>query len=298
MGSLRNPIGPLPSSIYWRRRAVALAVLALLVLLIVWAFSLGGGGGSSDQGKGGNGGGPANSITPGPTDSGPAISERPGGRDEVGSGGSGADAGGAGTGGGTGADAGGGSGSGGSGDADGSGAGWAPGPGSGTDAETGTDGGGGGADGSGGSGSGGGGAAGAGGAVKSLPACSPSAVDVSLNSVKDTYEPGEKPKFELTAKNKQGAACKIDLSRTATVVTIEDADGKKVWASDDCPREKQPVIAEIPANGESTHTLTWLRKPSADNCGTPPAGSAKAGSYEVKVSLHGMKRLTAKFALA
>ena len=288
MGSLRNPIGPLPSSIYWRRRAVALAVLALLVLLIVWAFSLGGGGGSSDQGKGGGGGGPAGTITPGPSDPGPAITERPGGRDTGGgtggTGGSGAG----------GADAGG-AGSGGSGGAGGGAAGppvWAPGPGSGTDAES-TTGGGSAA----GGGAGGGGSAG-GDAGKGLPDCGPSAVSVSLSSVKDTYEAGEKPKFELTAKNSRGSACKIDLGRAASVVTVKDSAGDKVWASDDCPREDSPVLAEIPANGESTHTLTWLRKPSAANCGTPPAGSAKPGKYEVELKLHALKTLKTKFELA
>src|SRR5690606_7271596 len=35
-GSLRNPVGPLPSPIYWRRRAVLLSVLALSALLITW----------------------------------------------------------------------------------------------------------------------------------------------------------------------------------------------------------------------------------------------------------------------
>ncbi|MEK8172011.1 hypothetical protein NKH77_29825 [Streptomyces sp. M19] len=58
MGSLRNPIGPLPSSIYWRRRAVALALLVLTVLLVVWVFAMGdsGGGGEDDAKKPGNSG--------------------------------------------------------------------------------------------------------------------------------------------------------------------------------------------------------------------------------------------------
>ena len=44
MGSLRNPVGPLPSTIYWRRRAVLLSVLGLLALLTVWVVGTGGGG--------------------------------------------------------------------------------------------------------------------------------------------------------------------------------------------------------------------------------------------------------------
>ena len=42
---MRNPVGPLPSSIYWRRRAVAGLLVALLAVLIAWAVTSGGGGG-------------------------------------------------------------------------------------------------------------------------------------------------------------------------------------------------------------------------------------------------------------
>ena len=46
VGSLRNPVGPLPSSIYWRRRAVALSLIALLAVLVLWAVTSGGGSGN------------------------------------------------------------------------------------------------------------------------------------------------------------------------------------------------------------------------------------------------------------
>ncbi|MBW5484207.1 hypothetical protein GPJ59_20565, partial [Streptomyces bambusae] len=85
MGSLRNPVGPLPSSIYWRRRAVLASVVALLALLAVWTVSSGGGKGTTN-GKGQKGPDPVASITPGAPGSGPAITQAPGGRDEPGGG--------------------------------------------------------------------------------------------------------------------------------------------------------------------------------------------------------------------
>ena len=39
VGSLRNPVGPLPSTIYWRRRVVVVPVIALLAPLVAWASS-------------------------------------------------------------------------------------------------------------------------------------------------------------------------------------------------------------------------------------------------------------------
>ncbi|MYV52932.1 hypothetical protein GT042_10540, partial [Streptomyces sp. SID3212] len=93
MGSLRNPVGPLPSPIYWRRRAVAATLIALLALLVVWIVTSGEDGGKKNDDRS-DGANPATSITPGPSGSGPAISEQPGGRDESGgTGGGGGDGG-------------------------------------------------------------------------------------------------------------------------------------------------------------------------------------------------------------
>lgn len=289
MGSLRNPIGPLPSSIYWRRRAVALAVFALLVLLTVWALGLGSGGSGNNESKGGDDKPPVSAITPGPTDSGPAITERPGGRDESEEGGN--SQGGSGSGGQDG-------GSGGA----GGGSGWQPG-GSGSAATGGGDSAGGGS----GSGSGGGGAgdfggsSGSGGGVavpadSKLPGCG-SGVTVSLRSVHKEYEAGEKPEFELTATNKRGTACKIDLGPAESVVTVKNADGKKIWASDDCVRDEEPALFQLPANGTTTHTFTWYREASAADCGTPAKNPVKPGDYQIEVDVKGLKELDASFEL-
>lgn len=281
MGSLRNPIGPLPSSIYWRRRAVAVVILALLVLLAVWALGLGGRD-SHDEGKGGGGKGPASSIGPGPTDPGPTVGERPGGRDESdeggkSDGGSGEDGGG----GEAGDDASGGG-------ADGGGSGWEPG-GSGSGGSDGGDSAGGGS-----TGSGGGAAVPPG---SELPGCKGSDVTVSLRTVHKDYAAGEKPRFELTVKNKRGTACKLDLGRKAAVVTVKDADDKKVWASDDCVRKAKPALFQLPGSGSATHTFTWYRKPSSAGCGTPPAGSVTPGKYEIEVDLEGVEKVDASFEL-
>ncbi|MET9863379.1 hypothetical protein ABZY93_29570 [Streptomyces smyrnaeus] len=280
MGSLRNPIGPLPSSIYWRRRAVALAVLALLVLIAVWAVtSLGGGDSARNEGRNGDkGNGPASTITPGPTDSGPAISERPGGRDEEdgGSDGSGGSAG-----------------SGGSDEKDqtsAGGTGW----GSGSGSRAGNDG----ADsqGSGSGGTGGGGAAGVP-APSNVASCRPGEVKVKLRSVQREYGPGERPQFELKVTNERGSACKIDLGRTATIVTINNPQDAKFWRSDDCPPTKKPMPRLVPGDGSSTHTLTWFRKASAANCGTPTFEAPKPGTYEVEVKIKGLKTVRTSFEL-
>ncbi|MEU5421426.1 hypothetical protein ACFY1P_26150 [Streptomyces sp. NPDC001407] len=265
MGSLRNPIGPLPSSIYWRRRAVALGLLGLLVLLGLWIVSLGGDGGGSgkDQGKGpSDGKGPSETtITPGPVPSGTFNSQRPGGRGDSGGSGSGS--------GGVANDHGDVGGSGGSG---------------------------GGAGGSGSGGSGGGsGVLGTGDgkvvpAGSSLPDCTSGSVRLTVRSVKDSYRPDEKPKFEIVVKNSGGSACKVDFGSTAAVLKITDVGGDDhVWSSDDCPRGKSAVLIELPGSGETKRTLEWDRKKSAPQCASPSGdSSAGAGTYRVEVKVAGV----------
>ncbi|MFD8337138.1 hypothetical protein ACFV42_31375 [Streptomyces solisilvae] len=290
MGSLRNPIGPLPSSIYWRRRAVALALFIAIVLVVIWAFGWGGsGGGGSDEGKGSGGGGPASTITPGPSSSGPVNSERPGGRDESdnggsGSGGSGGSGGGSDDGGDGGKDTGGGSGSGGAGGAGGTG---------------GSSGGAGGSSGGGiGTGTGRGLPAGS-----SLPDCRSGDAELTVRSVKDskvknTWAPGEKPTFEIVVKNTKSSSCKVDFGRTAASLTITDAENTHVWASGDCPEGSASALIEVAGSGQAKRTVEWDRKRSAEHCATPSgSASAKSGTYLVEVKVDGLGTAKVSFVL-
>lgn len=269
VGSLRKPVGPLPSSIYWRRRAVLASVAALLALLAVWTVSSGGGK-SSTNGKNQGGSGPATQITPGPSGSGPAISQAPGGRGGSGSGGGG-------TGGGTGTspDPGASSGTGKNGE---------PGsePGS---ADQG--------------GAGGSGAAQVVPADSPVPTCAPSALQWEVRSVKNEYEASEKPRLELLARNVSGTTCKVDLGPKQAVLTITQAsNAKPVWSSSDCPAGAGNVFFRVAAQGETKQSLEWDRHFSAaDQCQTPPAGVAAADTYVVEVKSPGMQVARTSFVL-
>lgn len=273
VGSLRNPIGPLPSTIYWRRRAVLLTAVALLALLVTWVVTSGGGNGKNTA-DGSNGKNPAPSITPGPDSSGPAISEAPGGRDES----PGSDT----SGSGDGSDDGSGSGS------------TSGGTGSGSGSSSGSDGAGSGTDGKGG---------GASGeqvpASSSLPNCTASSVRLTVRSAQNAYEPGEKPTFELIARNSSGSDCKVGLGPEDAVVTITQADGDdEIWSSADCPKSAGSLTFRVPAGGSAAYTVTWDRTESAPNCATTSGGSASAGTYLVEAKAPGLTKAQTSFVLA
>lgn len=263
---MRNPVGPLPSSIYWRRRAVAASLVALLALLVVWIVTSGGGGKQGSSGS--TGSSPAPSITPGPSGSGPAISQAPGGRHEssgAGGSGSGGSDGGPGT-------AGSGTGGNGSGAAAGSDTG---GNGSGSTAGSA----------SGGTGGGAGQRVPAG---SSVPDCTAGAVQLTLRNPKNSYPPGEKPKFELIAKNNASTSCKVDFGPKGTVLTITSASSDKVsWTSKDCPKDSAAQFFQVPPNSSVTQTVEWNRRTSSSKCGAATE-AAGAGTYLVEAKAPGL----------
>ncbi len=243
---------------------MAAALVVLAAALIAWLVTSGGGGAGKNQDDKGGGPAPATSITPGPSGSGPAISQEPGGRDESDGGGSGGSAG---------ASAGSaGSGSGG-GSANSGGSG-------GSTAGTG---------GGGAAGAAAGGAAAGGGAGRrvqagtSLPTCAKSAVKVALDSTKVAYAPGEKPQFKLAVTNASGTDCKVDLGAKAMVLTITNTGDDQIWTSKDCPKTAHAYY-EVPAHAGMTRTVTWDRRRSTTKCSGPTPPAASAGTYLVQLT--------------
>ncbi|MFJ6385835.1 hypothetical protein ACIQI7_38250 [Kitasatospora sp. NPDC092039] len=269
MPSLRQPVGPLPASIYWRRRVVVLVAVAAVVALIAWLMI--------DQGGGGDGGSsgkaaqavpsqnqtPAQTITPGASPSGPAA--RPGG----GGAGGGPVAGGGGTevnlSGGTGAGA-------------------NPAPGGGA------------APAAGGAGGGTGGSGGPGGGapavntpeIMALPVCASSQVALELAGTQNSYQPKDKPRLALTVKNSSGTNCRVDLGRTASVITVSGSNNDRVWSSGDCPADKGSIWVQLGAGGSQTETFTWDRSRSKPQCATADQTPPPSGTYVVLAELTGL----------
>jgi hypothetical protein len=258
----------LPASIYWRRRVVVLAAAAVVIALVAWV-ALGSGGGGTGPRKGAQPA-PAQSITPGASPSGSAITSRPGGTGGSGSGSGGVSGSTGGdvslTGGGTNG------GSGGNGGSDGST--------------------------SGGSASGGssGGAAGGTGSstgqppvntseVMALPACSASQVSLELASALNTYTSKDKPRLALTVRNTSGSHCRVDLGRTVSTLTVTSTSGERVWSSGDCPSGRQATWVQLAAGSGLTETFSWDRSRSKPACASTDGTAAQPGSYLVQADL-------------
>jgi hypothetical protein len=263
--SLRNPVGPLPSSIYWRRRLVVLVVLAVALILVVWLLLSGGGSGDKTHGLAGA------------TSSSPAVSITPGGSSD---------------GSGVGGTSPGGSGSGGTGSApapSGSGAASAP---------AGTNGGtvvtGGGSDGSGATTGGSGDSATSPAnstGTMALPVCAAADVELALTTSQSTYDSNQWPTFRLAITNSTAAACRVDLGATSAVLTLSSDGNDHVWSSGDCPRVTAARWYAVPVAGTGplTAQFVWSRTTSAPGC-TPGGGGGGigAGTYVARIGVHGV----------
>ncbi|WP_436980261.1 hypothetical protein [Streptomyces sp. enrichment culture] len=282
MGSLRTPVGPLPSSIYWRRRVIVLLVVALVAALAFWATRSGGG--TQNTGASDDADGPAQSLTPGPTADEDLIDERPGGREEDEEDGAGEN-GGADDAEGDGAD---------SGDPEGGTSGGGNGDGgdpAGEDGADGTDGAEAGSQGSGGSGNGG--TSGAG-----LPGCGPGAVTLSLRSAENAYAPGEKPELRLSAENSSGDSCALDFGHGSLTLTVADSEDEEVWSSAVCPTGKSRQLVAVPAGDSATHTVLWDRRHNAGDCDSgEPGAPAAAGTYVAEAAVDGFPVVKTSFRL-
>ncbi|MFC5886496.1 hypothetical protein RMN57_17955 [Kitasatospora sp. CM 4170] len=285
MPSLRQPVGPLPASIYWRRRLVVAVAVAAVIALVYWLMSDQGGGDGGSAGKAAQAAPsqtPVQAITPGASPSGPANNSRPG------SGGSGGGS----TGGGAVSGSGGGDVSLSTGGTSGGGANPAPTGGGATGggaAAGGTSGAGGATGGT------GGGAGGTGGTppvntseVMALPVCVSSQVTLELAGAQNAYQPKDKPKLALTVHNASGANCRVDLGRTASAITVTASNGDRIWSSGDCPQDRGSSWVQIPANGSLTETFTWDRVRSKPQCATADPAPAPAGNYLVVAELTGL----------
>ncbi|BFV58576.1 hypothetical protein KCMC57_up36800 [Kitasatospora sp. CMC57] len=264
-------MGPLPASIYWRRRVVVLVAVAALLALVLWLVTGPGGDGKSGQGKAALPA-PAQSITPGADPTGPAITTRPGG-----SGGTGSSATGSGSGGVSGSGGGdvslntGGTGTGASGTAGGSGA-----------AAGGTTAG----------GTIGGGTSSAPpvntAEVMALPVCTASQVSLELAGSQDAYKAKDKPRLSLTVRNTSTGTCRVNLGRTASTVAVTLAEtNERIWSSGDCPTDRQDTWVQLAAGAGLTETFTWDRGRSKPQCATPDPTPAPIGRYLVQATLNG-----------
>jgi hypothetical protein len=269
VGSFFNPVGPLPGSVYWRRRIVMLGIPLFVIALVAYGCS-GTSGTPSNTAAPGRGGqspspSPSGVITPGPsqTASGPPGISFPGGGPSA-SGGSGSGSAGAGSGGSGSAS----SGSGGSGS-----------PGSGASSTAGST---------------------AKGAVGASAGCTLGltlALDRTSSAGTVQYPAGTFPTFKITAADSGSANCTLDVSGKGMVVSVMPlGTTKPIWTSVVCSGAAD--LRVLGPGDSETFPVAWKRwETQGSTCPVSALPTVPQGTYTVNVEADGITSSLVQFIL-
>ncbi|MEU8133132.1 hypothetical protein [Streptodolium elevatio] len=252
MESVTRPVGHLPPSVYWRRRAIVLVGLAVLIALVAWACTAGGGDGDDKKNTSAESTAPTGSGSPAPIGPGPTDGTATGGQATGSPGATGPTGGTApGTGGNPGA-------SGSPGAANG---GTAPGatPGTSQAPPPGQQPGAGNPPGS---------------TVNGILACQfPGNANlvVTGDRPQDTkFRVGEQVKLTLEVRNTGSETCAVDMSQRAATVEVRSGSDR-IWSPADCAPGTPEITQIQPGKSVSrTWTWNWTRSDPARCSGTPP----------------------------
>lgn len=253
MESVTRPVGHLPPSVYWRRRAIVLVGLAVLIALVAWACTAGGGDGKDDKkntsasSTAPSGSGSPAPVGPGPTDgaaNGGPTTGSPGATNPTGGAAGSPSGGNPGANGNPGATNGGATGP-----ANG-GTGQAPPPGQQPGASN-------------------------GGTVNGILACqfpgNTTLVVVGDRPQDTKYRVGEQVKLTLEVRNTGTQTCAVDMSQRTATVEIRSGNDR-IWSPADCATGAQEITQIQPGKSVSrTWTWNWTRSDPSRCTGNPPA---------------------------
>ncbi|WP_018333216.1 hypothetical protein [Actinomycetospora chiangmaiensis] len=129
-----------------------------------------------------------------------------------------------------------------------------------------------------------------------VPPCQDAALKVAARTDRPRYTLAERPLFSLVVTNTGKTPCTRDLgpARTAMAVVIKPGDG--LWGSDDCAPGGAPDVRTLVPGQEQVLSLRWAGRTSAPGC--PSGREAvPAGTYQLLTRLDGTISDPATFTL-
>jgi hypothetical protein len=126
-------------------------------------------------------------------------------------------------------------------------------------------------------------------AILHLRPCTASGLALAVKSESNSYDNGQNPQIMLTVHRDPatGPACRIDLGRTTTILTMTDTNVERLWSSGDCPGTyTTPRWAKLAGSTPVTVTFHWDRRLTRPHCATA-TGAARPGTYVSEAELAG-----------
>lgn len=129
--------------------------------------------------------------------------------------------------------------------------------------------------------------------------CSPSVIDITAATDKNSYAPGENPQITLTVTNRGAAACTFNAGTSQQEYLITSGD-ELYWTSKHCQSgaEDAQVVLQ-PNKGVSTAPIMWDRTRSdPSTCdATRPAVPGGGASYHLNINVGDLASNDVQFIL-
>lgn len=114
--------------------------------------------------------------------------------------------------------------------------------------------------------------------------CAESAVRVVARSDKPRYAPGEKPMLSLVVTNVGAVPCVRDLDAARQAVAVVRKPGDGLWSSNDCAPGRTDDVRTLAPRQEAVFSVRWSTMTSAPGCGGSRA-TVPAGAYQLLARL-------------
>ncbi|GAA1142064.1 hypothetical protein GCM10009672_10730 [Nesterenkonia lutea] len=126
--------------------------------------------------------------------------------------------------------------------------------------------------------------------------CRSGDLQVRADTGSESYAPGFAPMLVMEVENTADYACTADLGTTEQEFVVAHA-GATVFSTAECTLTRESLEVELePGQVEQAH-FTWPRSDSSADC-TEPDRSLSPGSYELTVSLQGVRSEPHEFILS
>lgn len=108
--------------------------------------------------------------------------------------------------------------------------------------------------------------------------CQDAQLQIIASATNNVFTVGDKPKLTLSVINAGQTACERDLNAATQEILIFDANGVRMWSSNDCYPESTTDVRLLQPGQRVDFSLTWSGKVSEPTC-TAPRPLLGAGDY-------------------
>jgi len=117
--------------------------------------------------------------------------------------------------------------------------------------------------------------------------CPDAVMKVTATPDQPSYPVGAKPLLRLEITNVGPAPCARDVSRKLREILVLAADGTRLWSSNDCYGPPEQDVRVLAPNQPLAFSLNWAGRTSAPGCPVDRA-AVPAGTYQVVGKLGGL----------